>query len=425
VTPAARPRIVIVGASTRAAAWSAWRGGYQPVCVDAFADRDLLQIAEVLPADYPTGIHAAIAAERADGWMFVGAMENHQTILAELQQLGQLGRYFGPPMAAIQSLRDPNWLADRLRPLDCYPEVICLPSGGRQPPGCGIQSDRDHNQGADAPRSENEEKHWLTKPLASGGGLSIRNADGARIDAGHYLQRRIPGRPMSALYLVSAAGCERLMLCEQLIGLPEAAPPGPFVYCGSLSGVTVSAEQELQLDRMVHALIEGLGYRGLIGIDLIWDGRKFWLIEVNPRYTASSELWELMTRQSAVGVHIAAFKENGGNSLDLSPRPRRGGEGQGEGANAPNDSRILGKAILYADRDIITPNLDRFLAARPLWSVPWLADIPATGSCIPTGAPICTVFASGITTEECRCKLLRRLQRVRAWFASRLPERGP
>lgn len=381
---------MIVGASTRAAAWSAWRAGYRPVCVDAFADRDLLQIAEVLPADYPAGVAAALADVDADGWMFVGAMENHRGSLRELQSLPRLGRYYGPPLTAMECLRDPFWLAERLRSLECYPDVAAASSR--------------RARGQDAPATK-----WLSKPLHGGGGLGIREAHASIPPSRHYHQRYIHGTPMSALYRITSTNCERLMVCEQLIGLQEASPPGQFVFCGAIAVPSITATQAVHLDNIVATLLDGLDYCGLIGIDLVWDGAKFWVIEANPRYTASTELWELTTRQSAAAAHIAAFS-------DLSPRPRRGGEGQGEGASASNGSRILGKAILLADRDVIAPNLDRFLAERPTWSVPWIADVPATGAEIPKGAPVCTVFVGGAAVDEVRRKLIRRLRRVRAWF---------
>ena len=43
-----RPRLLILGCSTRAAAWSAVRAGFFPVCADEFGDEDLRQVAEVL-----------------------------------------------------------------------------------------------------------------------------------------------------------------------------------------------------------------------------------------------------------------------------------------------------------------------------------------------------------------------------------------
>ncbi len=59
------PRLMILGASTRAAAQSAVRAGFQPVCADHFADEDLFEVAEVLPlSGYPHGLLASAGASR-------------------------------------------------------------------------------------------------------------------------------------------------------------------------------------------------------------------------------------------------------------------------------------------------------------------------------------------------------------------------
>ena len=55
--------LIIIGASTRAAATSAWRAGWTPWCADLFADADLERIAtvrKVPPETYPHGLLAAL-----------------------------------------------------------------------------------------------------------------------------------------------------------------------------------------------------------------------------------------------------------------------------------------------------------------------------------------------------------------------------
>ena len=55
-----QPSVLILGASTRAAAQSAIRAGLRPICADLFADLDLRDCARVLDVDdYPHGLAAA------------------------------------------------------------------------------------------------------------------------------------------------------------------------------------------------------------------------------------------------------------------------------------------------------------------------------------------------------------------------------
>src|SRR5215472_7164950 len=77
--------VLILGASTRAAAQSAIRAGLVPVCGDQFADADLRAIARVIEiADYPRG--AVRAAHQVPGcpWMYTGGWENHPRLVGAL-----------------------------------------------------------------------------------------------------------------------------------------------------------------------------------------------------------------------------------------------------------------------------------------------------------------------------------------------------
>jgi uncharacterized protein len=418
------PRLVIAGGSTRAAAWSAVRAGFRPVCADRFADRDLAEIAEIIPVDrYPSSLARDLSQIAADAWMFVGALENHPEILQSLRSSGRCGVYCGPNFDAISKLRDPLWLTDRLRSLGCYPDVIAADVESSKPgfrsgkPGFPIRSP--HSPSAELRHSESagyEEREspadqslsralWLRKPLASGGGRGICLVEDESHDSPDepcYRQRLIDGVSLSALFLGDDRGCRLMWVSAQLIGCPAVAAPTPFTYCGSIGPWRLSHSQSDQLCRIAETLTDGLAYRGWLGLDLIWDGRRFWVIEVNPRYTASCELWEFATRRSAIGEHLQSFAVPVPPVLQSPPSATAG--------------PILGKLILFADQDLIAPDLQRFLVPRPVWSMPWIADVPAAESLIPWGAPICTAFAAARTEAECQHKLQRRARRIRSWF---------
>ncbi len=337
-------------------------------------------------ADYPVSLRDDLVHLTAGCWMFVGAMENHCDRIQELQDQPQFGRYCGPSLDAIRQLRNPTFLADRLRPLGAYPEVL------------GSFPDDD---------SQFFSARWLRKPLAGGGGRGITletAGDRTQIHGEScYWQRMVEGEAFSAVFLSSAVELQPLMVSRQLIGLTEAAAPTPFAYCGSLGPWPVSSEMSAQLADIGRTLTDGLDYRGLLGIDFVWDGQHAWVVEVNPRYTASTELWELAIGRSAVAAHLQACGADPVIHVPQSPPSATTG-------------RLLGKLILFADRPVISPDLACCLAPRDPWSLPWIADIPAAGSPIAASWPICTVFASGRTADECLRELQRRAGRVRSWF---------
>jgi predicted ATP-grasp superfamily ATP-dependent carboligase len=81
---------------------------------------------------------------------------------------------------------------------------------------------------------------------------------------------------------------------------------------------------------------------------------------------------------------------------------------------------VAGKIILYAHRDVIAPDLSRFVypPSRPPDStrsrkhpLPYMADIPVPGQPISRGQPICTLFARARSEAECLAKLHRRAAR--------------
>ena len=80
----AKRAIVIVGASARAAAFSALRAGLAPWCADLFADADLAARcpAVAVPFDqYPHGFLKIVRQAPPGPWLFTGGLENHPKLI--------------------------------------------------------------------------------------------------------------------------------------------------------------------------------------------------------------------------------------------------------------------------------------------------------------------------------------------------------
>jgi predicted ATP-grasp superfamily ATP-dependent carboligase len=169
--------------------------------------------------------------------------------------------------------------------------------------------------------------------------------------------------------------------------------------------VTLPPEAVDSLRRAYEALAGETPLRGLIGIDFVWGpDRRCRLVEVNPRYTASMELLELVHGRALLREHLRVCLREERPGI-VGPRPSRDAA-----------SPVLGKLILYADAPLRAPDLSRWLRPRSPWAVPFLADLPAAGTVSERGQPVCTVFAGGHSAEVVREKLRRRGQRVRTWF---------
>src|SRR5262245_37770646 len=86
-------RLLLFGASVRAAAFSALRAGLRPWCVDLFADADLSAICPcqaLPPAEYPRGFLRACADGPPGPWMYTGGLENRPALVDALARLRPL-----------------------------------------------------------------------------------------------------------------------------------------------------------------------------------------------------------------------------------------------------------------------------------------------------------------------------------------------
>jgi predicted ATP-grasp superfamily ATP-dependent carboligase len=139
---------------------------------------------------------------------------------------------------------------------------------------------------------------------------------------------------------------------------------------------------------------------GIFGVDYILQDDEPWLVEVNPRYTASVEVIELALGRSLLAEHRSAC-EAGGHLLDLGTMSH----------TARTVPRIVGKAILYAESNLVAPEIETayYRQADP-FAVPALADIPWPGMPIATGEPVMTVFATGEDAQTCEQRLEERLE---------------
>ncbi|MDX1969663.1 MAG: ATP-grasp domain-containing protein [Planctomycetaceae bacterium] len=407
-----RPRLLIVGCSTRAAAWSAVRAGFRPVCADQFGDQDLHQVAEVLPvADYPAGLTRAFQATTASATIYVGAVENYRSIVSTIESYElYLGRLLGGDSQSLAILRDP-------RQLQLAASALGLPATEVRGTDFEMFSTFSHTlrrvTTGETPVDLPADGAWLRKPIRGGGGIGITlhtRTSSKRLlptqDA-VYFQKYVAGTSASALLLVRPEAVTCLGWMLQLIGDPVSAPPEPFCYCGSIGPIARPELDTEMLAAAVRKLVVGTRFAGLIGIDVIFADDGLHLIEVNPRYTASCELLELTAHRALLTDQWRAhFPE------DCNPPPTP----VPFSATRRRTSPMLGKLILYARKQAVAPDLSRLLQPRSPWSVPLVADIPRIGARFERGEPLCTVFAGGDSVEDVRRKLRRRADRVRRWF---------
>ena len=390
--------LLILGASARAACQSALRAGMRPIAADLFADRDLqstCRCRRVNNTDSEWLTAAEILVPDQTPWLYTGAFENRPQLVEQIAQRLEL---WGTPGHALSEIRDPLAVAAALDAAD-------LPS---------LQVQRSQPQ-ADTPHD------WLMKPLLGSAGSGIQawraqsSATGRTSDAHHgmYFQQHASGHAMSAVFLTDGQSTCLVGTTSQIIGCAELGG-SQFGYCGSIGPLQLPEPVTHQLGRIGAALVASSSLRGLFGIDLIYDGRDAWVTEVNPRYTASVEVLERALNVPLLAWHRWACSRHG--LADRFAAGVRNGQSQIQIAQQPAQPSISGKLILYAQQQLIAPEI---IAAQDADGYDTYCDLPQPGQSISGGHPVCSVMASGQNRSNCSAELIHRLQTLlKLWKSS-------
>jgi predicted ATP-grasp superfamily ATP-dependent carboligase len=383
---------LLIGASTRALAFSVLRCGQKPWCLDLFADADLLAFvpdAKRCPfSEYPNSLEDLLCDAPDGPVVYTGGLENYPRLVSRLAERRTL---WGNDERSLRLVRDPFHVAN------------LLSAGGLRRPGV-----------FDNPRDACGRFQLLRKPRKSAGGAHISIAQAGDPESkAFYFQQFIPGPSFAAVFCAYRDRTVLLGVTEQLTG-EEWLNAKPFHYCGSIGPISCSAMMHEALFRIGETLRLGCGLRGLFGVDFILNDNCPWPVEVNPRYTASIEVLEYASHQctpSASGKwpilktmehHRAAFDDGmGGSDRD---------------AVAASARTIGGKAVLFAPEALIVPPQTRIRIATDPFIQPDAADIPRTAERIEEGWPILTVFAEGASADDCRAELKRRCAELMRWI---------
>lgn len=367
--PDVRPdTFLLISQSGRALAQAALRAGRTVVGVDGFADGDTCDMArdwrrvsldENGELDFPA-LEAATAelcpTSRCLGLVYGSGFESRP------ERLGQLARgrpLMGnrPDVLALSS--DPMRFAELCRALE-----LPIPATRLAAP-------------------ENR-RGWLNKRAGGCGGFHVRDAaQAAPPQPGTYFQRRIDGQPCSLLFLAEGKNIRSLGF-NRLLSAPAEAPTR-WAYAGATTLAEAPSGVGPAVLAAARALTRTLGLKGLNGIDFIVHGRAWSLLELNPRPTATVELWDIDPMPPLFDLHLEGCL--GRLPADLPGLP---------------GSRAV--AVVYAG--------DRLQVPVGFAWPEWCADLPAVGTLLRAGDPVCTVRAEGTDTAIAEQRVLTRRLRI-------------
>jgi uncharacterized protein len=371
-------RVLIVGVSTRAAAESAARAGFDVIALDGYADLDQHPSVRALslPRDFGKAFSAeAIAAVASrlsgDAIVYLSNLENHPKIVDALSSGRML---WGNASDVLRRVRDPQALAHAFV-------------------ARGIGAPRVVTSGQNVEQHHDVER-WLIKPRASGGGHGVRPWSAKEpLMRGQYLQEFVDGIAGSVVFVAANGGGVALGTSRQLVGESVFGASG-FCFCGNIVIPRVSEHVADALRALVDAVCETFRLAGVGSIDFVRTDRDLRPVEVNPRWSASMELVEGAYGISLFAIHADACARAVLPQFDLTRQPLTGS--------------ARGKAIVFARHDVVAPDTRRWL------DDPTVRDVPHPGERILAGQPICTVFAEGSDDAACHAKLIERAERIYA-----------
>jgi predicted ATP-grasp superfamily ATP-dependent carboligase len=137
-----------------------------------------------------------------------------------------------------------------------------------------------------------------------------------------------------------------------------------------------------RLNLLATTFTREFGLVGLNGIDYIFHNDQIYVLEVNPRYSASMELAEDAFGQSLFHWHV-----DGCRGLPLPDIPEY------------QHKEIFGKATVLAKKEGVLPDTTQWLEKG--WH-----DVAYPGQPVFPRFPLCTVSARGRDPQDCYKKLV-------------------
>ena len=356
------PVILLVSVSARMLAELATREGYDVCAVDRFGDLDLQRLCPSVSLMRDLGGHGGMeemveVAEpiRADSVVYGAGLENRPDLVAPARRGTHAARLHPGDAAA----RARSGAARR------------LPARGR----VRVPAHAVCGRGAGAGGSR--------APLAAQAGPRRRWPRGARVARRPAARRRDRAGAHRRAPVLRGGGRRRPLRGparreRAADRAPRARRPRLAVVRERRAAAAAGAEQHALADAAAAIcahLAAAFGLRGVFGVDLVWDGARPWVVEVNPRPVASLE-----TIDAAHGVRsFAAHLEGCAGRLP---------------AAAGGPSGAAGKAVLFATEDLRVPDTSE-------WTARGIRDVPHPGEAIAAGRPICTLVATGPPRRPC------------------------
>lgn len=355
VTASSKQTLVIAAIASRPYVKAAVDAGYEVIAIDCFADVDTRQLAKCV-----------YVVHQHDGQLNSGELLE---IMASLDLDGIVGFCYG---AGFEKAPDVlNEIGRYVSVLGNAPDVIkqC------KAPGCFFKlcSDLAVPYPEVADRKPLEAKGWLQKEIGNSGGSHITFVDNRNpVEEGVYYQKFQEGQSVSCLFLAGEQAVEVVGFNEQWLCVDKNVP---FRYKGAASHADISVPAKANFTSYVEKLSQALSLVGLNSCDAICLDDDVVVLEINPRLSASMDLYTFK-QGNLIAMHVAASKKS------------------------PSVDSVKTKHLVHQiskAHQVVYAKGDTLVSSTHDWPL-WLSDVPEIGSCFKRGMPICTVLAEAETS---------------------------
>ncbi len=360
-------KIIIAAISARGYVQAAVACGYEVISLDVFADADTRRLAaqtfrlkmrgQVVDANDFKHVFEQIDMGAIDGFLYGSLFDATPDMLDWVASRVPL---IGNSPEVMRAAKDFSFfkLLDALQIV--HPEV-CL----------------------DIPE---DIENWLSKKLGGSGGTHIRPANSVNKEdcfLHGYYQKKHAGMPISMLFVVDGKSVRTIGFNQQYVAPMKNMP---YRFAGAVSKVTLPLNIHKAFERAAQQLTLALNLHGINSLDAILDGETLFILELNPRLSATFQLYE-----NLFPLHLQSCTDRRVENLEENELSR-------------------GQMILYANGTLEIPG-------DFIWP-DWVADIPAIISGdssikIAEDEPVCTVFAEAESADSAHALLLLRMQKLR------------
>ncbi len=355
--------LAIVSLSARSLIFSAKKTFKNLIALDVFGDIETIECSDYwfcigkkdpFPKIDPIELIQKLKLASSMGckaWVAGSGFEGNTSLLIEAEKI--LPRY-GMSIETLDAVRNPNFFFKILKKFNLpFPKISYTNKNF-------IHDDK-----------------WLWKDLSSCGGMGINKNNYFKKNDTGFFQKKINGISMSVSIISNGKSGELIGFCK-LINFSFKG--FPYLHSGLLGPVSLPNLIQKRMQNYISILIREFKLVGFFGIDFILDkNNSIFILEVNPRPTASLEILDKYYKNSLFKLHCqSTIKE-----LMVNEKIK---------LIENNFKKLSGQRTVYA----LKSGMLNKKKISDINQLSFTTDCPSVCDNFLQGQPICSVVANGI-----------------------------